>query len=79
MGFFDFFKKKPEKEIMVVPSNQEQQRADEIADMARERNKNVFPSKNGLQPGEIVLLSYARFEKSIKSCHPDRIGQIPLL
>ena len=59
MGFFDFFKKKPEKEIMVVPSNPEQQRADEIADMARKRNKNAFPSKNGLQPGEIVLLSYA--------------------
>ena len=59
MGFFDFFKKKPEKEFIAVPSNLGQVREEEIADVARERNKNAFPSKNGLQPGEIILLSHA--------------------
>lgn len=78
MGFFDFVKKKPQLKITFEahePSPKElaEQRQCELHNRVieiRELIKNSIPSKNGLRPHEIFMLSYAPFYTNGKTDFP---------
>ena len=64
MGFFDFLKKKEPKVTVTVSAKEntfgELQQQKEIAIVeTKELACKAFPSKNGLRPHEIFMLSYA--------------------
>ena len=78
MGLFDFFTKKPQWKITFEahePSPQElaEQRQSELHNRVieiRKLIKNSIPSKNGLRPHEIFMLSYAPFYTTDKTDFP---------